>query len=326
MNKLKYDIVADWMLNAYCNLSCAYCFNKVDIRLHDTKYLGHKNIEKIIDFFDNTGQTWLIHMSGGEPFAHPRFIELCQGLTRKNYLSINSNLTLNTVYDFIENIDPKRVAFINCSLHYEERVKRHSIDLFIDKYHKLKKAGFNIFATQVFYPTIADKFGEIFASLKTKKIYVRPKSFRGFYKNKQYPTFYTDTDRKTFLKYNLLADKLEHVNVYQIDPNLDRQFIDGDLSWKGIKCEAGRKFVWINYDGNIVPCHASNIVLGNIFQGKFQPFRDAKECPFTACPCPYYGLTYGYTKPKILKDNYFKYVKRATKSIIKNAIKNTLSV
>ena len=45
------------------------------------------------DFFDSTGKTWLLHLTGGEPFAYRGFVELCAALTRNHLLSLNSNVT-----------------------------------------------------------------------------------------------------------------------------------------------------------------------------------------------------------------------------------------
>lgn len=298
--EIKYDILADWMLNLYCNFACPYCFWADDSRLKDKNFLGHENIEQIADFFDSTGKTWLIHMSGGEPFIHPRYIELLKKLTKKHYISINTNLTLNTVHDFIKEIDPSRVAFLHCALHYRERLKKHKVDLFIDKFTKLRAAGFNAYVTQVFDPTVIPLFPDITKQLGKKHIVVRPKSFRGIHDGNMYPQSYTAEERKLFTHYSLLADKHEKIEASHVDPNLDRDFIVGDLSWKGVKCAAGRDFVYIRFNGDIVRCHASNVVMGNMFEGTLNLLKDATACPFTVCPCPYYGLRYTQEKPRVL--------------------------
>lgn len=297
---LKYDILADWLLNLYCNFSCPYCFFSADSRLKDSNFTGHENIEQIVDFFDKSGKTWLIHMSGGEPFIHPRFVELCQKLTKKHYISINTNLTLDAVNTFINKIHPDRVAFIHCSLHYSERMKRHSIKLFIDKYHKLQAAGFNAYVTQVFYPPVIPLFQSIVKEFQREHITIRPKSFRGIFNKKQYPLQYTKEERRIFTKYSILADTNEKALATHVDPNLDRDFIEGDLSFKGIKCGAGRDFVYIRFNGDIVRCHASSVVMGNIFEGTLDLHKDAQACPFTICPCPYYGLRYTQSKPRVI--------------------------
>lgn len=298
---LKYDILADWLLNLYCNFSCPYCFWSSDSRLKDKNFLGHENIDQIVDFFDNSGKIWLIHMSGGEPFVHPRFVELCRKLTKKHYISVNTNLTLNTVYEFVDKIDPGRVAFLHCALHYQERVKRHKVSLFIDKFHMLRAAGFNAYVTQVFDPPVIPLFQNIVEEFQREHIVIRPKSFRGLYDKKQYPLQYTAEERKMFDTYSILAEQREKVHATHIDPNLDRDFIVGDLSFKGMKCGAGRDFVYIRFNGDIVRCHASKVVMGNMFEGTLNLQKDATACPFTFCPCPYYGSLFTQGKPHVLR-------------------------
>jgi MoaA/NifB/PqqE/SkfB family radical SAM enzyme len=302
---MRYDILADWTLNTYCNLSCPYCFLSKRSR-KDVKKIGHSNIRRVIDFFNDSKLTWLIHMSGGEPFIYPKFVELCQGLTEKHYISINTNLTLTVVNDFIKKINPNRVAFINCSLHYDERKQRHSVDFFTRQFKGLKEAGFNCFITQVFYSPTITRFKSLFDDFKIKGLTIRPKVFRGYYNSKHYPESYTEVEKKLFMTYSSLAHKLEPASDTHIDPILDQKFIDGELSFKGIPCNAGKKSVYIKFNGDIVRCHASNKPLGNIFRGCFRLNDSAEVCPFTICPCPYYGLRFTNRDPIILKQDNIK--------------------
>lgn len=68
--------------------------------------------QKVLDGFERTGLTWLVHMSGGEPFYFPHFTELCQGLTEKHSISINTNLSHRDVIHFARAVNPQKVEFI----------------------------------------------------------------------------------------------------------------------------------------------------------------------------------------------------------------------
>jgi len=105
---MKCDIIADWALNKYCNFSCPYCFVSMEDRRQIT-YRGN-DAQRIISSFNNSGKIWLIHMSGGEPLLHPDFVDLCKGLTERHYISMNTNLSRQSVYDFCEKIDPKEYS------------------------------------------------------------------------------------------------------------------------------------------------------------------------------------------------------------------------
>ena len=61
--KFGYDIETDWTMFTTCNYACDYCF-------FDAEALGKKlevfaSNEQWQHAFDNTGLTWLIHLTGG---------------------------------------------------------------------------------------------------------------------------------------------------------------------------------------------------------------------------------------------------------------------
>ncbi len=313
---MNYDILADWQLNIYCNFNCPYCYiqNK---KKQDPRYAGH-DPKMIVKAFNDTKLTWLIHMSGGEPFLHPDFVNMCKELTKKHYISINTNLSIPNVLDFAKEIDPKRVAFIHCSLHIGERERLKLINKFIEYYHVLKKAGFNIYTTQVMFPPILHKFDETFGFFKNKKIIVRPKIFRGYYNLKHYPKAYIPAERTKLLFYYNLSRKLEEISTLHIDPNLDDRLIYGDLSFRGLKCSAGKDFVVIEYNGDVIRCHSERKKLGNIFEGKLNLHKEAKPCGAKICVCPYYGLRYAEKNYEITNDDT---IKKRIKHIARKVIK-----
>ena len=320
---MQYDILTDWELNIFCNFSCDYCLNSKDRRAKNKKYTGHENIEQIVDFFDKSSRTWLIHMSGGEPFIHPSFIELCSKLTKKHYISINTNLTSSSINNFIETIDPSRVAFIHCSLHYEERIRHNLINSFIDKFNQLKSRKYNSFVSQIFYPPSIGNFEAISTLFKNENIVIRPKAFSGFIGKKQYSAAYTNEEKALFAEYSRLADSQDHVSLFQIEPCLVGKYsTSGDLSFKGLPCDAGKTFVQIKCNGDIVRCHASKKPLGNIFKGTMTLSEKADLCPFSECPCSIYGLMYAYGTPKIKKSSWFAYLKQQLKNIEYSCMKH----
>ena len=120
----KFDVIADWALNKVCNFSCPYCF--VPAKRKEKQRMRGMMHRKLLTDSIIPEKTWLVHMSGGEPFLHPDFIGLCKGLTEKHYVSVNTNLSSRLVDDFCERIDPERVSFVHCSLHIIEKRKKES--------------------------------------------------------------------------------------------------------------------------------------------------------------------------------------------------------
>ena len=123
------DVEVNWLVNDTCNFSCEYCYPGAK----KNQFAGLRDTQAIVDAFDRTGWRWLIYLTGGEPFLMPNFVELCQGLTQKHFVSINTNLAHRDVYRFIETVSPERMRCVHCSLHMAEREKRGLVDDFIKK-------------------------------------------------------------------------------------------------------------------------------------------------------------------------------------------------
>jgi molybdenum cofactor biosynthesis enzyme MoaA len=112
---MNYTIEADWHMLDTCNYRCAYCFFGPETL--GAKLRTFSDPEGWSSAFDATGAIWLLHMTGGEPSIYPDFVELCERLTARHFISINSNLTHASLGDFSRRIDPSRVSFINAGLH-----------------------------------------------------------------------------------------------------------------------------------------------------------------------------------------------------------------
>jgi MoaA/NifB/PqqE/SkfB family radical SAM enzyme len=311
---MKFDVIADWTLNKFCNFSCPYCYVPVKDRRNKT-YKGN-DVQRIINSFNNSGKIWLVHMSGGEPFFHPDFIDLCKGLTEKHCISLNTNISNPLVYDFCENIDPKKVSFVHCSLHITERENQKLLDDFIEKVRVLEQATFNVFITQVMWPPILDSFNQTFEFFKKKGILVRPKLFRGNYRWKDYPQSYSEREKSTILYFMKLIGETDSQTgkaMGHINPDLDKLWIDGYVSFRNLPCLAGVKSVAIDFNGNIKRCHSDPTNLGNIYQGEFKLFENAHRCKAKICGCPYYGFSFASGKHKTVKSRIPLFIQRMFK-------------
>lgn len=280
-----YDIFANWEIGTFCNFRCKYCFNSDKSRTYE-----NIDMDDIINGFNNIGPTFLIHISGGEPYLYPHFVELCEGLTEKHIISINTNISTNNIYNFAERINPKRVKFIHCSLHIEERKRKNLIKDFIDKFHYLRDAGFEIFVTQVLHPSELEIFDRYFDLLKENGIVLNPKNFMGNYRYRHYPHSYSENERNKIINYIETAKNLEEGrNDVQQLLDLERELVYGDLSFRGQLCNAGKNSVTINPNGDVMRCHGIPNKIGNIFEGEIDFLKGPKLCSSKICPCPFFG-------------------------------------
>jgi hypothetical protein len=153
------------------------------------------------------------------------------------------------------------------------------------------------------YPSLLERFAGFSELLREEGIVVLPKIFRGTIGLKRYPGAYTNHEREIILQYYAYAGESNALEGYPQDPRLDMKFIDGDLSFRGLLCRAGKDFVRITEDGNVLRCQGSGVKLGNVFHGKIRLLEDAKLCTARICPCPYYGLAYSEENYRILKQD-----------------------
>jgi MoaA/NifB/PqqE/SkfB family radical SAM enzyme len=295
-----YDIEADWSLMTTCNFRCTYCF-------HSDRLLGAKidppaPVEQLARFFDDSGLRWNLHLTGGEPFHYPQFIELCRLLTKNHLISINSNVDSPKVLQFVQTINPDDVDFINCAVHLQQRTQRKRLPQFIEHVRALRTAGFDAYVTSVMYPEVFPLFLAHWDELSANGVMPWPKAFRGDYDGKRYPDAYTDEERALFVEYSKRAEAFYQDqfslrdNRPTIDPMIDREvFLQGIPRFRDRKCSAGHDFVRINGKGNIFRC-GMKTRLGNIVTGEFQ-----RMAPLTKCKdnfCPYYCTKYSIAPPK----------------------------
>ena len=298
----RYDVSAEWEINRYCNFKCQHCFYSADKKRGDRAYIGHEDIEKIVGAFNATGITWLIGMVGGEPFLHPDFIHLCEELTKKHYLSIATNLSTDNLREFCKTIDPKRIDRIHASLHIIERERLGLARDFIEKVRIVKDAGIRIYTTQVMWPPLVGRFETIFNTYEKEGVVIRPKLFRGFYSGRYYPREYSKKEKELILYFSRKAEEKERIeserNLIYFGRN--SALIEGPFSFKGLPCFAGRRFVTIDYDGNVRRCSDHKQSLGNLYEGTLKLLNRAEVCKVGFCGCPTNGMMFAVGKPERL--------------------------
>ena len=289
-----YDVEADWLLLSTCNFRCEYCF-------WPESSLGAPiappaEPERLADFFDSTGLSWLLHLTGGEPFVYPRFLDLVRLLTRRHRISVNTNADSPKVTEFARSVDPADVDFVNCGLHIEQRRERRREIPFAEHVRALQDAGFSVFVTAVMYPPMIPGFPRIWDEYADKGIYLVPKALQGFHFGRSYPIGYTAAERAVFEEYAESAERAYGPSLAAragpptIDVFSDRRaLLRGATDYRGELCDAGLRFVRIHPDGNIYRCGPGEL-LGNVASHLF-----GRKCTATICvdeECPYFCEKY----------------------------------
>jgi MoaA/NifB/PqqE/SkfB family radical SAM enzyme len=284
---MSYQVEADWMLLTTCNFRCNYCFNPPDalgakLNVYGTNLQWSQG-------FKATGKTWLLHLTGGEPSVYPGFVDLCQQLAQDHYLSINSNLSHRSLDDVAERIDPERVHYINAAVHYDERQKRASLDVFVERVHRLQMRNFYVLVSIIMTPRIVAAFPAISAYFESHGLCLIPKVMRGNYRDQRYPAAYS-SDQKAFILERLAEARRKYAAVTAgmgeaatIDMLADGRFLNGAVDYRGKLCGSGHNFAMIEPDGTVFRCGSGNC-LGNILLGNVSLLRGPQACDTSYCP------------------------------------------
>ncbi len=91
------DLNIQWDLGRFCNYDCSYCLGG-EKGIHNT-YEPHKPIDVLIRTVDRfheqyAGRVMMFNFAGGEPTAHPQFVDLCKhikSLGHKIHLTTNGS-------------------------------------------------------------------------------------------------------------------------------------------------------------------------------------------------------------------------------------------
>ncbi|MBU0958232.1 MAG: glycosyltransferase [Nanoarchaeota archaeon] len=287
-----YEVKVVWMLNTFCNYDCEYCYISKETRKINNQ--TKEQTDKIIKFFNNTDKKYLIYMSGGEPTLYPNFVKLCKELTKKHFISLDTNLSTNFVYDFIKEIDPKKVKWVQCSLHIKERERHNQTKDYLKKISALKKAGFNVLSNQIMHPRDFKLIEKTIKFFHKHNIPITPKFLKGKYKGKTYPDDYTKKEKdwiKKIQKYGSIKPLMES----------DNSIKRGIPSYKGLPCATGRKMIVIKPNGNIFRCSDDKNCMGNAFTGKLKLNTYNKPCEAEKCMCYIRGME--YIDKKYLENN-----------------------
>jgi len=262
-----WDWEFDWHLTNRCNFFCEYCHPQIRYVLN-RKHLDEPAPELVVRRFDELGRVCLVHMSGGEPFMFPGFVELCEGLTKRHFISINTNLASDDVEEFAFRVRADRVAKIVAAIHQPERELRGlELDGYARNYLTLRRGGFDVTALYVLYPPLLGRLADDLERLRSLGVdHVRAKVFKGVHEGVRYPEGYTDEQKAL-----ILANSGEYV--------FNRPYLDGMLSFRGQACTAGVTSFKVTVTGDVRRCASVPSGYGNLYDGTFRPAEANEPCP-----------------------------------------------
>lgn len=253
------ELELDWLITNQCNFSCIYCYPQIKARIKSPAEFEKRPPGEVVEAINSLGKRTHAIISGGEPFMYPKFVDFAQLFTEKDhYLSIYTNFSTRNIYDFADRINPERVANLFPAFHSLERQNRDghgSVEEYINKVVYCQNRGFNVHGIYVLHPTVVDRASEEVAMLKTAGVRsINLKIFKGVYEGAQYPEAYAEAVGEIFSETKSLYPHNE-------------PYIEGKRNFQGKKCDAGRRFVKIEPNGDVFRCASIPERYGNIYSG-----------------------------------------------------------
>lgn len=268
-----YKYPRNYFLNitGLCNLSCTYC-SSADF--NPSQSMSKEQLKLIIEQLKELG-VFNIIISGGEPLVHPDFEWVINSFSEFSALSLNTNGTLIDKHmDFFNGFPYKKRLSINISLDSllaENNAKTRGA---YDVKHVIENAN------------ILDKFGYKVTILCTITENITERDLDAFLSfSNENPTIdisYND------LKPNGRAEaNWKHLvptikTIHMINKKLDNLFLNYDYIHSNnneelatlLTCGAGKQCLAISETGDVFPCTAMYIKIGNIFKTSIREICD----------------------------------------------------
>jgi MoaA/NifB/PqqE/SkfB family radical SAM enzyme len=264
----------NWNFNRACNFHCDYCINA-----RNEPFFG-PSFENVKEAVDRLTLKYLWSLTGGEVFLNKDIIKICEFLTEKHLIGINTNLSI-PIDDFVKKVKPSGVEYILVSLHITQRNKLNiKLDQVVDQIKKLQDSGFKkIFLTQLCDEYALNVFDNLYEWFNKKGIYLIPRKIR-------------DTSR---FKMSYTEEHLSKIKYYGDLCNKDKSIFENDavitdypVKRKDKLCPAGSKYIIVQYNGIVMECWSGRANFGNLFSDFDENalYKDEISCPYESCSCP----------------------------------------
>jgi hypothetical protein len=152
----------------------------------------------------------------------------------------------------------------------------------------LQARRFPIFVSVVATPAMLERMDELAEILRPTGLRPVPKLLRGAHAGRRFPADYSRSERSEFIRQAKLARRSyagflgSRSEAPTINPFEDDAFVTGFPGYAGRMCDAGRRFVRINPDGNVFRC-SRKTPLGSLLNGTFAPLKRREPCDTSYC-------------------------------------------
>ena len=292
--------------NDTCNYACYYCYNDTPRTLQKNSLMNVYNF--LCNILRKTNKNIYVELIGGEPTLHHELVDFIKILSCNSrikcgiYTNFTADINLynfclknNVVLTITLHHQFDFATFLNKLLMIEKYIKKHLIDIKVMLEHLHFDECLKNY--HILYETYGNNVEACLLDhdLKTYSIYHSRVASISQYTKQQIETF-----NNISLNYNKIYTVIysdnSSKNISIADATNNKEF----NNFKFWKCNAGKEFFYINYDGNIYPCQAflNKSPLGNI--NNFASF-EKMQLKYTICPVDDCYCLWEVKKEKIFK-------------------------
>lgn len=268
---MKKLFLIDVLVAGPCNYDCCYCYlnKKTRKRKGFGKLAAPEGREELLRIMNELGECEVSLCGTGEASLIPNFFDLCEAITKKNYLTLITNFSFSDE-EFIGRVPPERVLGLIISLHPKHE---EDIDSFFRRIERYKKRGYPVAITYVTHPLRIKNIPRLYDRFTKIGVEFRVAPFGGMFKGRGYPRDFSEDEKKTILSYTTL-------------PSAYHSLLRGLRLHKGKPCNAGhRSFYLDDKTGDILRCPHSRAVLGKLEGGSINIWDKAYPCDSYLCGC-----------------------------------------
>lgn len=270
-----------WDIHYACNYNCTYCntpkpWNPPGSWDRDRDKVAYPGVDKWLKIWEDIYIKYgscEIHITGGEPFIYPSFIELITRLSQIHTLEIITNLA-SDVNDIVKNVTPDRVR-IGTTFHPEFT----DLKEFLDRHIVLREYGFETWANYVAYPPQLKEMADYKKEFDKLGIPFNIQPFMGNFQEREYPKGYTDSEL-SYLKGCYAGDDIVNKKTVEWKTGTEHK------NTSNSPCRMGQMYAKIYPIGDAYRCCANNTMkLGNLIDGSFKLLDEALPCEADLCHC-----------------------------------------
>jgi len=225
-----------------CNNKCPYCWQRGDEELK--KYPMHDGKEWYKALSENFEDDW-IDFTGGEPSVVKDFFPMIGLLSKKNMISMTTNLTFDV--EKLSHVEKGKLNSLTCSLHPTQKMETLE---FFEKVERAKEYANGTAINFVMYPPQMGDMDKY--EMMAEKIDVR------FHKDPCSGYDYTEEEKE--IVFGTVGKDRKPLEKMQV------------------LCTAGSDHCVIYPDGSVRTCLRKSTKLGNIFDVTFKKLDMAMMC------------------------------------------------